>query len=326
MNSKNKRLSLFMAFFVVILTLLISSVFIFQNKNTYPITNSSLPDNYVTEVIDGDTFQINNGETIRLLCVDTPEKNQEGYEEAREFLESMILGREVILNSSVTDKDIYNRSLRYVYVNDSFVNKMILNQGYGELLVIPPEECREVEEINDSKYPLHKNISVTIFWAGEEAGEDNGFISNLQSAWDDRWLEHSVNENPFYFALPYNDFDEDKRKSNSKNISWAKEKNWGELESMCKNRWIKIIKGENIAYAQWEDAGPFGEDDFDYVFGGNLPKNKINNNAGLDVSPSVMDYLKLGDIDSVSWQFVDFSEVPDGAWKTTITSSQIFWE
>jgi len=98
------------------------------------------------------------------------------------------------------------------------------------------------------------------------------------------------------------------------------------LESVCKNRWIKITKGSKVAYAQWEDVGPFEEDDFNYVFGNSLLKNKINNNAGLDVSPAVRDYLNLQDIDSVNWQFVNFSDVPEGPWKTTITSSQIFWE
>jgi hypothetical protein len=187
---------------------------------------------------------------------------------------------------------------------------------------------------------------VSLFWIGEEGTEDNGFIPNLQSVWDDTWSEdyggmddpHNRNgyvptnftpsENPFYFALPYNDFNEDgERKSDVYDVvPWSKEQTWNDSESMCKNHWIKIIKGDTIAYAQWEDAGPFGEDDTAYVFGDTLPRNEVNNNAGLDVSPSLRDYLKLNDIDSVDWQFVDFNEVPDGPWKEIITNSQIYWE
>lgn len=142
MSLKSRRILLFIASFVVILAVLISLIFIFSdNRDVFNDANFSLPDNYVIKVIDGDTFQINTGETIRLLCVDTPEKSQEGYEEAKSFLESMILGREVTLNSSVTDKDIYNRLLRYVYVDEVFVNRMILDENYGELLIIPPENC-----------------------------------------------------------------------------------------------------------------------------------------------------------------------------------------
>ena len=36
---------------------------------------------------------------------------------------------------------------------------------------------------------------------------------------------------------------------------------------MYKNRWIRIVKNEKIAYAQWEDVGPFNTDDKDYAFG-----------------------------------------------------------
>jgi hypothetical protein len=197
----------------------------------------------------------------------------------------------------------------------------------------------------EEAYPLHENITAAVFWVGEEASEDNTFIPNHQSAWDDKWEEHYgglddpnnrngylpasfvPKENSFYFGLPYNDFNNDgDRKSSSEKIYWAGEKTWSELESMCKNRWIKIIKGSNTAYAQWEDAGPFEEDDFNYVFGESLPKNQINYNDGLDFSPAVRDYLNLEDTDTISWQFVDSSEVPNGPWKTTITSSQVFWE
>ena len=106
----------------------------------FPYKLDKMPDNYVTRVIDGDTFKVYSGETIRLLCVDTPEKNQQGYEEAKLFLESLILNKEVNLIASLTDKDIYNRSLRYVYADNQFVNKLVL-ENHGKLLVIPPEEC-----------------------------------------------------------------------------------------------------------------------------------------------------------------------------------------
>ncbi len=130
-----------LAVFIVLLSLL----FIFSPNPREELEPQSLPDNYVTRVIDGDTFVINSGETIRLLCVDTPEKNTEGYEDATLFLEDLILNKEVTLNSSITDKDIYGRLLRYVYINGTFVNKEILQNDYGKLLIIPPEDCTEVK-------------------------------------------------------------------------------------------------------------------------------------------------------------------------------------
>ena len=203
-----------------------------------------------------------------------------------------------------------------------------------------------VESNESSSYPLHKETSVTIFWIGEDGSEENGYIPNIQSAWDDRWKLHyggmddpydrrqyfpasfTPSENPFYFALPYNDFDDngERKVSAAHVIPWAKEKQWGAMESMCKNRWIKIVKGEKAVYAQWEDVGPFGEDDAEYVFGNASAQNTINDHAGLDVSPAVRDYLGLSDIDKVDWRFIDADKVPDGPWKTIVTSSQIDWE
>ncbi|NPA95620.1 MAG: endo alpha-1,4 polygalactosaminidase [Thermodesulfobacteria bacterium] len=40
----------------------------------------------------------------------------------------------------------------------------------------------------------------------------------------------------------------------------------------------------------------------------------MNDNAGIDVSPAVRDYLALEDIDKVNWQFVDFDAVEPGPW------------
>lgn len=182
------------------------------------------------------------------------------------------------------------------------------------------------------QYYLHKNISVTLFWAGEKASEENTNIPNISSAWDDMWMQNYggidtpddrdgynpssfiPDENPFYFALPYNDYDINGNKKTD-----------GYCKSTCKNRWIKIVKGDSVAYAQWEDVGPFGENDVDYVFGTSTPQNQINNSAGLDVSPTLRDYLHLNDIDTVSWTFVDEGDVEDGPWKDIVTTSGINW-
>ncbi len=194
-------------------------------------------------------------------------------------------------------------------------------------------------------YPQHDNITATVFWIGEEATGENEYIPNKKSVWDDRWMEHfggiddpghrngyfpakfKPKENPFYIALPYNDFTGGKRKPDaSKHVYWAGAKEWKDGESMCKNRWVKIVKGEKTAFAQWEDAGHYSEDDHEYVFGTAPPKNPRANKAAIDVSPAVASYLGLKGEDKVSWQFVDDQDVPDGPWKETVTTSHIYWD
>ena len=114
-----------------------------SNNNEEEVSNDQ-----VIRVIDGDTFEL-NGETIRLLCVDTPEEGKKGYQEATDYLSSLILNREVILRDGLSynsmDKDVYNRSLRFVYIdvnsNQLFVNKNIVDNGYGKLYSYNGTNC-----------------------------------------------------------------------------------------------------------------------------------------------------------------------------------------
>jgi uncharacterized protein (TIGR01370 family) len=191
---------------------------------------------------------------------------------------------------------------------------------------------------------LHENVSTTVFWIGEPASPDNGFIANDDSAWDECWKEHyggiddptqragflpagfTPKENPFYVALPYNDLDSNgDRKANVPDlIPWAKTATIPTTQSAVKNRWLKIMSGAATCYAQWEDVGPFQENDVRYVFGASRPRNPINKHAGLDVSPGLRDCLGIADgITPTSWRFVESSEVPDGPWKTVVTTSQL---
>ncbi len=190
----------------------------------------------------------------------------------------------------------------------------------------------------------HKDITVTVFWVGEEESTDNGYIHNIASAWDSTWMESfggedtpydrngynpagfRPNENPFYYALPYNDlyWSGKQKEDRDSDVPWATDKD-DSRETICKNRWIKIAKNNKIAYAQWEDVGPFESDDVDYVFGSDEPLNNELAGAGLDVSPAVRDYLELNDVDSVSWEFIDEEDVPSGPWKDIITTTNVNW-
>jgi len=204
--------------------------------------------------------------------------------------------------------------------------------------------CGSGSSVSEPTYKTHKSITSTIFYAGEEASSDNGNIPNLASAWDEMWMllyggvdtpqsRDGYNpsafmpmQNPFYVALPYNDFDENgsKKTDSITTIPWATPDD-DQSKSTCKNRWVKITKEGKTVYAQWEDVGPFGEDDASYVFGDATPKNQINSNAGIDVSPAVRDYLMLSDIDVVDWEFVDDDAVPDGPWKAVVTTANVNW-
>jgi hypothetical protein len=186
------------------------------------------------------------------------------------------------------------------------------------------------------RYPWKSNIVTTIFWIGEKPSENNP-VPNRTSSWDNQWTKNyggvdnpdparrsnympvnfTPKLNPFYCALPYNDkAREGHRPEASRVVPWFNEAYQGPAVSTCKGHWVAIRKGNRVAYAQWEDAGPFRTDHWQYVFGNERPKPNLNKGAGLDVSPAVRDYLGLKPTDVTDWRFVDFKEMPRGPWST----------
>ena len=121
----------------------------------------------------------------------------------------------------------------------------------------------------------------------------------------------------FTAHLPYNDkAHTGHRPEAPRVVPWFQEAYQGPAVSTCKDRWVAIRKDNRIAFAQWEDAGPFRTDHWQYVFGNERPKPNLNQGAGLDVSPAVRDYLGLKQTDVTDWRFVDLSDVPRGPWAT----------
>jgi len=73
----------------------------------------------VTRIVDGDTLELSNGETVRLVGIDTPEVGQCGYDAASTALARLVAGRQVRLGRSDEDRDRYGRLLRYVDVGST---------------------------------------------------------------------------------------------------------------------------------------------------------------------------------------------------------------
>ena len=198
--------------------------------------------------------------------------------------------------------------------------------------VFAPTQPRSVY----TRFPWKRNITTTVFWIGELPTANNP-TPNTVSAWDRKWTSNfggydnpspsaregyipkafTPGQNPFYFALPYNDITRTGTKASARTmIPWFKKSFYRSGRTVLKGRWMAIRKRDKICYAQWEDVGPFETDDWNYVFGDSRPRTSKNRAAGLDVSPAVRDYLGFGGgYGTVDWRFVDIDEVPDGPWK-----------
>lgn len=145
-------------FLIAIVTILVICYFltedylnqkqIFQEKEVIMI-------DYVTKVHDGDTIRTQNLSTIRILHIDTPEipptvkKADFGGYEARDFLKSKILNKNIQLKCKGKDK--YNRNLCEIYPIDA--NTDNIKESYNYLMVKNGYACpfmTENEEIKNA--------------------------------------------------------------------------------------------------------------------------------------------------------------------------------
>jgi micrococcal nuclease len=125
-------------------------------------TNTSTAKEYVkvTRVIDGDTITVDmngNKENVRLIGINTPELNPSNGktcygEEAAKRTRSLVEGDLISLeyDDSQPLRDVYNRLLAYVYLEDGeMLNRKLLAEGYAyEYTYLVPykyqEEFREL--------------------------------------------------------------------------------------------------------------------------------------------------------------------------------------
>ena len=92
----------------------------------------------VTNIIDGDTFDVYTDDTIRLADINTPELDEPGGQEAKDFLSDLIYMKPVYLD--IDDYYQFDTTgtrivcVVYTYYNSTHllnVNKVLLNEGYA---------------------------------------------------------------------------------------------------------------------------------------------------------------------------------------------------
>jgi len=114
----------------------------------------------VKEVVDGDTIVLSDGSRVRLTGINTPEYGMYFFEEAKEVLEAIVLGREVILEKDITDKDKYGRLLKYVYTGDLFVNLEMVKRGFANAYTYPPDVKYTERFLEAERYARENNLGL----------------------------------------------------------------------------------------------------------------------------------------------------------------------
>ena len=90
----------------------------------------------VTRIIDADTLELDNKQSIRLYAVGCPEKGQKFSQETIDYLTQTALNQKVTLDYQPNyTKDSYGRTLAYVFIGDTHLNEQLIRQGFCEVTI-----------------------------------------------------------------------------------------------------------------------------------------------------------------------------------------------
>lgn len=94
----------------------------------------------VLRVADGDTFTCRDGRRVRLIGIDSPEREQPPFgSKAQQALRQMLpTGTAVRLEHDVVPTDQYGRLLAYVWLGSTLVNEAMVRGGWAVLYTVPP--------------------------------------------------------------------------------------------------------------------------------------------------------------------------------------------
>ncbi|MBU7017208.1 MAG: thermonuclease family protein [Theionarchaea archaeon] len=127
-----------------------------------------------TAIIDGDTFKLETGETVRLIGIDAPELSQPGGEKSSEYLTHLILNKGINLETGQEYRDKYNRLLRFVYIGSTCINEEMIRQGYAE-----------ARYLTDSIHKYYIQLEIEAETAKAGLWSDNIFQPRLNLRWGD---------------------------------------------------------------------------------------------------------------------------------------------
>ena len=129
---------------------------------------------YALYVIDGDTIEVKRSNSVgsalenplasvRLICINAPEKNQRGYGEAKQLLKTLVDKKEILLEKDRSETDLYGRLLRYVWLRDvkgnpiRMANAELARQGWVRWFPYGPDKkhCPEFQKLIENAKKRH---------------------------------------------------------------------------------------------------------------------------------------------------------------------------
>lgn len=170
-----------------------------ESQTKTPSSKSSSAERVlVTRVVDGDTIEIEGGQKVRYLGINTPEtvdprKTVQCFgKESSNKNKELVEGKKVRLEKDVSETDKYGRLLRYVYLpaekgggGEIFVNDYLVQEGYATATSYPPDikyqdKFKAAEtSARDTKKGLWGSCSLN---SGQVQSSTNSSLTTLNSS------------------------------------------------------------------------------------------------------------------------------------------------
>lgn len=125
--------------------------------NYYQVKQLFPAQGVVRDIVDGDTFILNNGVEVRMLGVNAPGRGEKGFEDAKNALATLTKDKRTHLEYDRYQDDKYGRVLAWVWV-DCETNPTFLPADYMHLsdnasrdgLKENPEGCKKGKLVNEA--------------------------------------------------------------------------------------------------------------------------------------------------------------------------------
>ncbi len=119
-------------------------------KRTAPAQQPAEEWVFVARVVDGDTIEIEGGEKVRYIGMNTPETVKPDWpvecfgKESSARNKELVEGKRVRLVRDVSERDRYGRLLRFVHLADgTLVNELLVREGYARVSSFPPDVSKQ---------------------------------------------------------------------------------------------------------------------------------------------------------------------------------------
>ncbi len=139
----------------------------------------------VKRVIDGDTIELESGQIVRYIGIDTPETVHPSKPvqcfgvEASNKNKELVLGKEIKLEKDISETDKNGRLLRYTWLDNVLINDLLIRHGYAVSSTHPPDVKYQDKFLESQRLARQENRG--LWSACENFGEpskSNSFYTN----------------------------------------------------------------------------------------------------------------------------------------------------